>query len=266
MLRTSVVIILSMFSGLVGAEEESASPVFSIDDLIIQRQQWVASYGVSLSSLQDTLETPTATLYRNRQGVQSVASIRYGINRWISVGATASRASEKSDWGRSEQQRQAVSVRLTAPYNHPWRLTFAAERELKVRADTHLRWLSPSVAVSINAIRYLDPLVVSVRVEHVRASVWGTDTFRLPQRTRTGVGVGIDFAVNHVVALYAGYDLTSYDNGYSKPVGPDRDLLQTMQLGGSYRLSQKVSVSLITGFGLADPNPATVSVSARLQF
>lgn len=266
MLKISVVIILSIFSVLVEAEEESASPVFSIDDLIIKRQQWVASYGVSLSSLQDTLETPTGTLYRNRQGVQSMASIRYGINRWMSLGATTSRSSETSDWGRSEQQRQAVSVRLTAPYNHPWRLSLAAETELKVRADTELRWLSPSVAVSINAIRYLDPLVLSVRVEHARASVWGTDTFRLPQRTRTGVGVGVDFAVNHVVALYAGYDLTSYDNGYSKAVGPDRDLLQTMQLGGSYRLSQKVSISLIAGFGLADPNPATVSVSARLQF
>jgi len=147
-----------------------------------------------------------------------------------------------------------------------WQVSAGFGAELTAsHSDADLERERGAKSVSIDLVRFVDPLVLSSRFRY-------SDTGRWSYKGKSGSSarvfnwtLGMDFAVNRVLALYASHTLS-----LSKPVvaqvSDSKEYRQTLSLGASYRATEHISSSVNIGFGLANDSPATLSVVGRYEF
>lgn len=266
-MRRSISLLLAsvlLTSSMAWADDNTLrEPLLSIDDLLIKKDRWVLQSNLGISSFsrsyfgQNVQENAAA-----HQGL----SLLYGMSSGLSLGLNWDRSSSL-DSGRSFD---ANTLSFTGRYSlgrlGAWQVSAGIGAELSAsHSYADLARERGSKSASIDLVRYVDPLVLSSRFRYSDTGRWSYKGKRGSSSRVFNWTVGMDFAVNRVVALYANHSLA-----LSKPSRSDaatsNEYRQTLSLGASYRATEHVSSSVNIGFGLANDSSATLSVVGRYEF
>ena len=266
-MRRSIRLLVSgvLFSSGVAFAEDNASqePLLSIDDLLIKKDRWVLQSNLGVSSFsrsifgQNIQDDTTA-----HQGV----SVRYGMSSGVNLGLSWNRSSSL-DSGRSFAANTAsFTGRYILGRLGSWQVSAGIGAEISAsHSNPGLTRARGAKSVSIDLVRFVDPLVLSSRFRYSDTGQWAYEGVGGSSARVFSWVVGMDFAINRVVALYASHNLA-----LSKQVGAQisnsSEYRQTLSLGGSYRATRNFSSSINIGFGLANDSPATLSVVGRYEF
>jgi hypothetical protein len=253
-----LLIVLCLFGAADWSQaEEKSSAVLSIEDLLIEPKQWTLSprFGVGTDHIGDSSGAS--------RSLNSSLALNYGLSRALVISWQYSGQRLAQNDTRFNASTQALGFRWRLPVEGAWQWSISAHREiLASHSAAGLAWASPAHNLSIQAYRFLDPLVLSSSIAYYRGSRWRLGRDVSPRSQGMNWSVGLDFAVNRVVGLYTSYQLSHDLSGQSGTYA----IWQRLNLGGSYRLSADSSLALTLGFGLADESAATLSVQGRYRF
>jgi hypothetical protein len=231
--------------------------VLSIEDLLIAPKQFTLSPRFSFSTDQLNRDGVSSRIY------SSSLNVNYGLNKNIALSWQYASQRSLQNEVRSGASTQALGLRWRIPTQGAWQWNVSAYRELHAsHTVSGLQWARPASNISIQTYRFIDPLVLSTSLSYHTASRWRVGGALSPQSKYMQWNVAMDFAVNRVVGLYTGYQMSRGVTGHSGELS----VRQRLNLGGSYRISGDTSVALTLGFGLADTAPATLSVQGRYRF
>ena len=266
-MRRSIRLIVSgvLFSSGVAFAEDNPSqePLLSIEDLLIKKDRWVLQSNLGVSSFSRSLFGQSI---QNDTTAHQGVSMRYGMSSGVSLGISWNRSSSL-DSGRSFD---ANTVSFTGRYIlgrlSSWQVSAGLGAEISAsHSHPGLTRARGAKSVSIDFVRFVDPLVLSSRFRYSDTGQWAYEGVDGSSARVFSWAVGMDFAINRVVALYASHTLA-----LSKPVGghisDPSEYRQTLSLGGSYRATRNFSSAINIGFGLANDSPATLSVVGRYEF
>jgi len=266
-MRRSISLLLAsvlLTSSMAWADDNTLrEPLLSIEDLLIKKDRWVLQSNLGISSFsrsyfgQNVQDNATA---------HQALSVRYGMSSGLSLGLNWDRSSSLD----SDRSFDANTLSFTGRYFlgrlSAWQVSAGFGAELTAsHSYADLERERGAKSVSIDLVRFVDPLVLSSRFRY-------SDTGRWSYKGKSGSSarvfnwtLGMDFAVNRVLALYASHTLS-----LSKPVvaqvSDSKEYRQTLSLGASYRATEHISSSVNIGFGLANDSPATLSVVGRYEF
>jgi hypothetical protein len=239
-------------------------PLLSIEDLLIKKDRWVLQSNLGISSFsrsyfgQNVQDNATA---------HQALSVRYGMSSGLSLGLNWDRSSSLD----SDRSFDANTLSFTGRYFlgrlSAWQVSAGFGAELSAsHSDADLERERGAKSVSIDLVRFVDPLVLSSRFRY-------SDTGRWSYKGKSGSSarvfnwtLGMDFAVNRVLALYASHTLVLQQARSFAQVSDSKEYRQTLSLGASYRATEHISSSVNIGFGLANDSPATLSVVGRYEF
>lgn len=266
-MRRSIRLIASgvLFSSGVAfaADNPSQEPLLSVEDLLIKKDRWVLQSNLGISSFSRSIFGQNIQDdYTAHQGV----SVRYGMSSGLSLGLNWNRSSSLD----SDRSFGANTVSFTGRYIlgrlSSWQVSAGISAEVRAsHSHSGLTRARSGKSASIDLVRFVDPLVLSSRIRYSDTGQWAYKGVSGSSARVFSWAVGMDFAINRVVALYASHSL-AFSNPIGSGVATPSEYRQTLSLGGSYRVARNFSSAINIGFGLANDSPATLSVVGRYEF